>query len=56
MKKKNCLFNLSKYNVLVTGATGYLGRCMVDALIQYGAHVFINSRNSMKIEKYFKKY
>lgn len=39
------MFRLDGKSVLVTGATGHLGRQMAISLSEYGAHVFINSRN-----------
>lgn len=39
------LFSLSGKAVLLTGATGYLGRSMAFALSAAGAHVYINSRS-----------
>lgn len=40
------MFNMTGLHVLVTGATGYLGREMVCGLGKQGAHVLINSRSS----------
>ena len=39
------MFRLDGKSVLVTGSTGYLGRQMAISLSEFGAHVFINSRN-----------
>jgi len=54
--KKNCLFDLSKQNILLTGATGFLGSSMLRTLLDYDAHVFINSRNKKKVNELIKKY
>lgn len=54
--KKNCLFDLSKQNILLTGATGYLGLSMLKILLEYNAHVFINSRNKKKVNELVKQY
>ena len=54
--KKNCLFDLSKQNILLTGATGHLGSSMLKILLEYNAHVFINSRNKIKVNELIKKY
>lgn len=42
------LFSLRDKTVLVTGATGHLGRAMAKALADAGATVYINSRSSIK--------
>jgi len=39
------MFNLENKNILITGATGYLGKEMSHALARQGATVFINSRS-----------
>lgn len=39
------LFSLAGKNVLITGATGYLGMAMVRAASAAGAHVLINTRS-----------
>ena len=42
------LFSLKGRTVLLTGATGHLGRAMAFALAYAGAHVLVNSRDSKK--------
>jgi len=42
------LFSLRGRNVLITGASGFLGRYMVSAVAQAGAHVFVNARSFEK--------
>ena len=39
------LFDLSDQNILLTGATGHLGSSILQTLLDFGAHVFINSRS-----------
>jgi NAD(P)-dependent dehydrogenase (short-subunit alcohol dehydrogenase family) len=43
-------FSLKARNVLVTGATGYLGQAMVCGLAELGARVLVNGRNSKTVE------
>ena len=43
--EKNCLFNLSNQNILLIGATHYLGNSILEVLLKYDAKVFINGRN-----------
>jgi len=45
------LFSLKAKVVLVTGATGYLGRAMSFAIAEAGAHVLINSRSIERCDK-----
>lgn len=45
-------FSLDGKSVLVTGATGYLGRAMVYGLAELGARVLINGRNRSRVEKF----
>lgn len=45
MENANNLFSLVGKKILITGATGYLGREMVCALAKAKAHVYINSRS-----------
>lgn len=52
MKKK--LFDLSDQNILLTGATGHLGYSMLEALLDFGAHVFVNSRSKAKYDDIIK--
>ena len=51
MAKLNKLFDLSNYNILVTGATGYLGSQICYSLADNGANVLVNGRNKTKVEK-----
>lgn len=44
-------FSLKSKNVLVTGATGYLGRAMARGLAELGANVLINGRNRERVEE-----
>ncbi|MFB9866133.1 SDR family NAD(P)-dependent oxidoreductase [Vreelandella sulfidaeris] len=44
-------FSLKHRNVLITGATGYLGRAMASGLAEMGATVLINSRNRERAEE-----
>lgn len=44
-------FSLERKNVLVTGATGYLGRAMICGLAELGANVLINGRSIQRVEK-----
>lgn len=44
----NSLFNLENNVVLITGATGYLGRALCIGLADLGAKVLVNSRCSNK--------
>lgn len=41
---------MSGKTVLITGATGYLGRSMTTGLAEVGAHVLVNSRSKLKAE------
>jgi NAD(P)-dependent dehydrogenase (short-subunit alcohol dehydrogenase family) len=45
MKKGIEIFSLQGKNVMITGATGYLGAAMALSLAEAGAHVFVNSRS-----------
>lgn len=44
------LFSLYGRNVLITGASGFLGRNMASAVAQAGAHVLVNARTLEKAE------
>lgn len=44
------LFDLHGKTALVTGGTGYLGRAMLSALGEAGAHVLVNSRSTERCE------
>lgn len=48
-------FSLKHRNVLVTGATGYLGRAMARGLAEMGATVLINSRSNERAEEVVKE-
>lgn len=43
-------FSLEGKSVLVTGATGYLGKAMVRGLAELGAKVFVNGRTPERVE------
>jgi len=44
-------------NILVTGATGLIGSCLVDLLMQYSpCHVYAMGRNRQRAEQRFKAY
>lgn len=45
-------FSLYGKSVLVTGATGYLGRAMVLGLAELGAKVLVNGRNRPRVEQF----
>lgn len=45
-------FSLYGKSVLVTGATGYLGRAMVFGLAELGAKVLVNGRNRPRVEQF----
>ena len=45
-------FLLDSRKVLITGATGYLGRAMAHGLAELGANVIINGRNSERVEQF----
>ena len=45
-------FLLDSRQVLITGATGYLGRAMALGLAELGAHVVINGRNRRRVEQF----
>jgi NAD(P)-dependent dehydrogenase (short-subunit alcohol dehydrogenase family) len=49
-KKGTELFSLQGKRVLITGATGYLGTAMVQAMAEAGAHVLVNSRSEQKAD------
>lgn len=44
-------FSLEARKILVTGATGYLGRAMALGLVEMGAHVLLNGRNRERVEQ-----
>jgi len=47
-------FSLLKKRVLVTGATGHLGKAISFALGRAGAHVLVNSREKSKADEFIK--
>lgn len=49
-------FNFTGINAFVTGASGYLGRTMCEALAEHGAKVYLNGRNSKKINAIHKNF
>lgn len=44
-------FSLESKHLLVTGATGHLGRSMVEGLAELGATVLVNGRNRERVEE-----
>lgn len=46
------LFSLKARQVLITGATGYLGRAMAFGLAELGANVILNGRNRDRVEQF----
>jgi len=42
------LFNVKGKTILITGATGFLGRELALSLAREGAHIYVNSRTSSK--------
>lgn len=46
------LFSLKGKTILITGATGYLGKSMTEALASVGAKVLINSRSIERANKF----
>jgi NAD(P)-dependent dehydrogenase (short-subunit alcohol dehydrogenase family) len=47
-------FDHENYNVLITGATGYLGRSMALGFASSGATVYVNGRNKNKVNNLVK--
>lgn len=47
----NNLFSLNKKNILITGATGFLGKPIALTLAQAGANVLVNSRSKSDCDK-----
>lgn len=45
-------FSLDSRQVLITGATGYLGRAMALGLAEMGANVIVNGRNHERVEQF----
>jgi NAD(P)-dependent dehydrogenase (short-subunit alcohol dehydrogenase family) len=54
--KHSKYFNFSGINAFVTGASGYLGRTMCEALAEHGAKVYLNGRNAKKINAIHKNF
>lgn len=50
MKSSFPNFSVQGFNVLITGATGHLGREIVLAFVDGGANVFINGRDLTKLK------
>jgi len=51
----HCFFDLTDKVILVTGASGYLGSAMVERFHAAGGHVYLNGRNSEKLQSLVKK-
>ena len=49
MIKRTNYFNFNGVNAFVTGASGHLGQTISEALAEHGAKVYLNGRNSKKI-------
>lgn len=45
-------FSLESKTVLITGATGYLGRAMVYGMAELGARVLVNGRNRSNVDEF----
>lgn len=54
--KHSNYFDLRGINAFVTGASGHLGQTISEALAQHGAKVYINGRNSKKINSLHRKF
>lgn len=52
MTKLAQCFSLKSRQVLITGATGYLGRAMALGLAELGANVILNGRNRERVEQF----
>lgn len=55
MIKRTNYFNFNGVNAFVTGASGHLGQTISEALAEHGAKVYLNGRNSKKINLLHKK-
>lgn len=42
--------------IVITGGAGYLGAAMTEGFLEYGAKVYIASRNSINTKKFIEKY
>ena len=49
-------FNFKGINAFVTGANGHLGKIMCEALAEHGAKVYLNGRDSKKINVMHEKF
>ena len=54
--KINSLFDLSNQKILLTGATGHLGLSILKTLLNFDAHVYVNSKNKKKVGDLIKHY
>ena len=55
MTKRSNYFNFKGVNAFVTGASGHLGQTISEALAEHGAKVYLNGRNSKKIDLLHRK-
>jgi len=54
--KHSKYFDFTGINAFVTGASGHLGTTMCEALAEHGAKVYLNGRNSKKINAMHKTF
>ena len=48
--------NLKNKKILITGATGGIGNCLVKTFHNYGSQIVASGTNSEKLESLKKKY
>lgn len=54
--KHSKYFNFTGINAFVTGASGHLGKTICETLAEHGAKVYLNGRNSKKINAMHKSF